>query len=83
VKGGGRPPVPRAARRWSAARPIGRPGLITAYAPIGKKMIHGVESDGMLASAAELGINKDHAGIVELTGEPGAPAGPLPPRQHH
>ena len=50
-----------------------RPGLITAYAPIGKKMIHGVESDGMLASAAELGINKDHAGIVELTGEPGAP----------
>jgi phenylalanyl-tRNA synthetase beta chain len=50
-----------------------RPGLITAYAPIGKKVINGVESDGMLASAAELGINKDHAGIIELAGEPGAP----------
>jgi phenylalanyl-tRNA synthetase beta chain len=50
-----------------------RPGLITAYAPIGKKVIHGVESDGMLASAAELGINKDHAGVIELAGEPGAP----------
>jgi phenylalanyl-tRNA synthetase beta chain len=42
------------------------PGVVTAYAPIGKKIINGVESDGMLASAAELGINKDHAGIVEL-----------------
>jgi phenylalanyl-tRNA synthetase beta chain len=50
-----------------------RPGLITAYVPIGKKVIHGVESDGMLASAAELGVNKDHAGVIELTGEPGAP----------
>ena len=27
-----------------------RAGMITAYAPIGKKTIHGVESDGMLAS---------------------------------
>src|SRR5579872_547256 len=35
-----------------------RPGLITAYVPIGKKVIQGVESDGMLASAAELGINR-------------------------
>jgi phenylalanyl-tRNA synthetase beta chain len=43
-----------------------RVGLVTAYAPIGKKVINGVESDGMLASAAELGINKDHSGIVEL-----------------
>src|SRR4051794_15993977 len=50
-----------------------RPGLITAYAPIGKKTIHGVESDGMLASAAELGINKDHEGIIELDSQVGAP----------
>jgi len=42
------------------------PGVITAYVPIGKKVIHGVESDGMLASTAELGINRDHSGIVEL-----------------
>ena len=50
-----------------------RPGVITAYAPIGKKVIHGVESDGMLASAAELGINRDHSGIVELDSQVGAP----------
>lgn len=44
-----------------------RPGLRTIYVPLGKKTIEGVESDGMLASAAELGISRDHAGIVELT----------------
>jgi phenylalanyl-tRNA synthetase beta chain len=43
-----------------------RPGLLTAYVPLEKKVVDGVESDGMLASAAELGINRDHAGIVEL-----------------
>ena len=32
----------------------------------GIKVVSGVESDGMLASAAELGINRDHAGIIEL-----------------
>ena len=50
-----------------------RPGLITAYAPIGKKVIQGVESDGMLASGAELGINRDHSGIVELDAPVGSP----------
>jgi phenylalanyl-tRNA synthetase beta chain len=43
-----------------------RPGLRTVYVPLGKKTIEGVESDGMLASASELGINRDHSGIVEL-----------------
>jgi phenylalanyl-tRNA synthetase beta chain len=43
-----------------------RVGLRTVYVPIGKKIIEGVESDGMLASAAELGIGRDHTGIVEL-----------------
>jgi phenylalanyl-tRNA synthetase beta chain len=42
------------------------PGLRTVYVPVGKKTIEGVESDGMLASASELGINRDHSGIVEL-----------------
>ncbi len=42
------------------------PGVVTAYVPLGKKVIDGVESDGMLASAAELGINKDHSGVIEL-----------------
>ena len=43
-----------------------RPGLQTAYLPLGRKMIDGVESDGMLASAKELGITGEHAGIIEL-----------------
>jgi phenylalanyl-tRNA synthetase beta chain len=43
-----------------------RPGLLTAYVPLKKIVVHGVESDGMLASGAELGINRDHAGIIEL-----------------
>ena len=37
-------------------------GLRTVHVPLGKKTIDGVESDGMLASAAELGISRDHAG---------------------
>jgi phenylalanyl-tRNA synthetase beta chain len=50
-----------------------RSGVISAYVPVGKKTIHGVESDGMLASAAELGISRDGAGIIELAGPAGAP----------
>lgn len=46
-----------------------KPGLKTVYAPLGKKTIEGVESDGMLCSAAELGISRDHSGIVEFTGK--------------
>ncbi|MGA3077168.1 MAG: phenylalanine--tRNA ligase subunit beta [Bryobacteraceae bacterium] len=46
-----------------------RPGMLTAYVPIGKKVVSGVESEGMLASGAELGLNRDAAGIVELAGE--------------
>src|SRR5665213_1224838 len=43
-----------------------RAGITTVYVPIGMKSIAGVLSDGMLASASELEINRDHAGIVEL-----------------
>jgi phenylalanyl-tRNA synthetase beta chain len=46
-----------------------RAGMFTAYVPIGKKVVNGVESDGMLASGAELEINRDAAGIIELSGE--------------
>jgi phenylalanyl-tRNA synthetase beta chain len=58
-----------------------RPGVVTAYVPAGadlngrridKVTIEGVESDGMLASGAELGLNRDAAGILELGAEPGA-----------
>ena len=60
-----------------------RPGMLAPWVPpgtmldgkaIGRATIEGVESEGMLASAAELGINRDHAGLLELTdvelGEP-------------
>ncbi len=61
-----------------------RPGLLTAFVPPGVTVaggkhvrsivIQGVESQGMLASGAELGLNRDSAGILELEGvEPGAP----------
>ena len=50
-----------------------RPGMTTVWAPVGKKIIDGVESDGMLASGAELGINRDHSGILEIEGAPGRP----------
>jgi phenylalanyl-tRNA synthetase beta chain len=59
-----------------------RPGIVTAYVPAGvrlgsreirKATIAGVESDGMLASGAELEINRDHDGIVEFEAEPGQP----------
>lgn len=50
-----------------------REGLRTVWVPLGVKIISGIESDGMLASAAELGINRDHEGIVELRGTPALP----------
>jgi phenylalanyl-tRNA synthetase beta chain len=51
-----------------------REGLRTVYVPLGIKVVSGIESDGMLASTAELGINRDNAGIVELRGTPQLPA---------
>jgi phenylalanyl-tRNA synthetase beta chain len=45
-----------------------RVGLTTVYVPLGKKVIQGVESDGMLASSHELGINREHKGIIEIAG---------------
>jgi phenylalanyl-tRNA synthetase beta chain len=46
-----------------------RPGMLTVYVPAEQVVIQGVESDGMLASGLELGINRDHTGIVELDTE--------------
>jgi phenylalanyl-tRNA synthetase beta chain len=62
-----------------------RAGMLAAWVPpgvsldgkiIGRVLIEGVESEGMLASAAELGINRDHSGLLELQGV--APGQPLP-----
>src|SRR5438552_4939576 len=46
-----------------------RAGMLTMYLPAGVAVIQGVESDGMLASGLELGVNRDHTGIVELDAE--------------
>src|SRR5258708_25476320 len=43
-----------------------RVGMLTVYVPAGLAVIQGVQSDGMLASGLELGINRDHTGIGEL-----------------
>jgi phenylalanyl-tRNA synthetase beta chain len=43
-----------------------RPGIVSVWVPLGFKTIAGVTSDGMLASAAELGISRDHEGIIEI-----------------
>ncbi len=54
-----------------------RPELLTAWLPpgthlgareIGRARFDGVESEGMLASAAELSIGDDHKGLIELEG---------------
>src|ERR1700681_2443712 len=50
-------------KRVVCGAPNCRPGMLTMYLPVGMAVIHGVESDGMLASAVELGINRDHSGI--------------------
>jgi phenylalanyl-tRNA synthetase beta chain len=50
-----------------------RAGRISAYVPVGKKLVNGIESDGMLASAAELGISRESSIIVELDSQVGAP----------
>ncbi len=61
-----------------------RAGLLTAYVPVGvtvdggkhvrEAVINGIASAGMLASGQELGLNRDHAGILELSDcQPGDP----------
>jgi phenylalanyl-tRNA synthetase beta chain len=67
--------------------PNARTGLYGIFAPTGSTIpasgmvlqaskIRGVESQGMLCSARELGIGEDHDGIIELDGAPavGTPA---------
>ena len=72
------------ARQVVCGAPNCRPGLITAYVPAGlslgarqirRAVVAGHESDGMLASGAELGLNRDAEGLLELPQDvqPGAP----------
>jgi phenylalanyl-tRNA synthetase beta chain len=65
-----------------------RPGIVTAYVPAGtrlkdgreirKAVIGGIESEGMLASGAELGVNADSSGVLELVANPGDSIGVHP-----
>ena len=69
--GGGAPPV-----EVVCGAPNVQAGKVYPYAPIGavlpgglkleRKRIRGVESNGMLCSAKELGLSADHSGILEL-----------------
>src|SRR5262245_13171292 len=62
-----------------------RVDIVTAYVPPGttlqdgrqirEAVIGGVESEGMLASGAELGLNGDHSGILELAVQAGESLG--------
>lgn len=59
--------------------PNARRGMKSAYARVGaevagnvlveKASIQGVDSEGMLCSGKELGINEDHSGILELNSD--------------
>ena len=46
-----------------------RVGMKAPLARIGSKQIRGVESQGMLASARELGLSDDHSGVLELNSD--------------
>jgi len=43
-----------------------RAGMKAVLARIGTKEVRGVKSEGMLASAKELGLSEDHSGLLEL-----------------
>jgi len=51
-----------------------RVGMKAPLARIGAKEIRGVQSNGMLCSARDLGLSDDHSGLLEIDGKPGSPA---------
>ncbi|HEX7055448.1 MAG TPA: phenylalanine--tRNA ligase subunit beta [Burkholderiales bacterium] len=54
--------------------PLARIGAVLPKMEIRKTSLRGVESEGMLCSARELGLSDDHSGLLELQGEPGMDA---------
>jgi len=56
--------------------PVARVGAQLPGRHIGKAILRGVESEGMLCSARELGLSEEHSGLLELpsSSKPGADA---------
>jgi phenylalanyl-tRNA synthetase beta chain len=54
--------------------PLAKIGATLPGISIRKTSLRGVESEGMLCSARELGLSDDHSGLLELEGEPGMDA---------
>jgi phenylalanyl-tRNA synthetase beta chain len=54
--------------------PLAKIGAALPGAQIRKTSLRGVESEGMLCSARELGLSEDHSGLLELEGRPGMDA---------
>jgi len=52
--------------------PLARIGARLPGIEVRKTTIRGVESEGMLCSARELGLSDDHSGLLELNAKPGA-----------
>src|SRR5687767_5398555 len=51
-----------------------RVGMKAPLAKIGTKELRGVQSEGMLCSARDLGLSDDHSGLLEIEGKPGSDA---------
>ena len=54
--------------------PLARVGAQLPGIEIRKTSLRGVESEGMLCSARELGLSEDHSGLLELQGKAGTDA---------
>jgi phenylalanyl-tRNA synthetase beta chain len=51
--------------------PLATVGTVLGKLEIRKSNLRGVESEGMLCSARELGLSEDHSGLLELDAKPG------------
>ena len=60
--------------RQGMKAPLALVGAALPGLAIRKTTLRGVESEGMLCSARELGLSEDHSGLLELEGEPGMDA---------
>ena len=77
-------PAATAARRWSAARPIAAPGMITAYVPHRQENRSAAwRATACWPAAPNWASTRTTPAFVELDCEPGAPLAGCAARQHH